>query len=122
MLKDFLLYPNPGGSVILAVNREALQEATERNIRLATVDVFTEEMADFSLVFETVEHSCTIEPTLTETGNLQLAIVAKGDNSSESCHEKARVSQTYILYRLAWSRYQLLALSPGFPACCEAWG
>ncbi len=108
--------------MILAVDREALQEATERNLRLATVDGFTEEMTDFSLVFETVEHSCTIEPTLTETGNLQLAIVAKGDNNSEFCHEKARVSQTYILYSLAWSRYQLLALSPGFPACCEAWG
>lgn len=79
--------------MILAVDRKALQEASESNPRLATVDGFTEELADFSLLFEMVEFSCTLEPTLTETGNLQIAIVAKGDNSSEFCHEKAQVRQ-----------------------------
>ncbi len=77
--------------MILAVDREALQEVSESNPRVATVDGFTGEMTDFTLIFETVEQSCTIEPSLTETGNLQIAIVAKGDNNSEFCHEKAHV-------------------------------
>ena len=77
--------------MIIAVDRDALEDATMNDPELSTVDGFVERMTE-TAVFQTVGQSCTIEATITDTGNLEITLVAKGDNNSEFCNEKANVS------------------------------
>ena len=85
----------------VAVDRAALEEASENDLSLGTADGFAGRMAELEEVFTDIEENCSIEISITDAGNLQMTLLATSESTSDFCNEKSRVS--YYIWTLASS-------------------
>ena len=74
----------------IAVDRAALDVASTSDPDLTTVDSFVERMVEADL-FENVADGCTLEVSLTDTSNLQMALVTVAMENAEFCNNKSKV-------------------------------
>lgn len=74
----------------IAVDRDALQEASQSDPAVATLDGFVSRMTA-SFIFQDVPERCTLESTLTDTGNVVIVMQPRDSNDSEFCHNKTEV-------------------------------
>lgn len=83
--------PICGGTITVAIDREVLDDVSETDPESVTVDSFVERMTDIE-VFSEVEGNCTVEATVTSTGDMELVLVAGSPEdamSSELCNRLA---------------------------------
>lgn len=85
-----------GGVVTIAVDRAALDVASTSDPDLTTVDSFVERMVEADM-FENVADGCTLEVSLTDTSNLQMALVSAAMDNAEFCNNKSKVRVTSSL-------------------------
>ena len=74
----------------IAVDRAALDVASTSDPDLTTVDSFVERMVEADM-FENVADRCTLEVSLTDTSNLQMALVSAAMDNAEFCNNKSKV-------------------------------
>ena len=79
-----------GGVVTIAIDRAALDEASADEPDVGTVDGFVERMVEADM-FDDVAERCTLEVTLTDTSNLQIALMAIAMQNAEFCNQKSEV-------------------------------
>ena len=79
-----------GGVVTIAIDRAALDEASADEPDVGTVDGFVERMVEADM-FDDVAERCTLEVTLTDTSNLQIALTAIAMQDAEFCNQKSEV-------------------------------
>ena len=77
----------------IALDREALDDVAQTDPDVGTVDGFVERMTDSEL-FEKIVGNCTLEATLTSTGDMEIllgAVSPRDAESSQLCNKLAEV-------------------------------
>ena len=89
-----------GGATTLAIDRVALDDASQTNTALRTVDEFAGQMATAEL-FSELPGKCELEVVLTNTGDLQMLFCATSTEHAQFCMDKSEVrckEKTTIFY------------------------
>ena len=79
-----------GGATTLAIDQEALDDASQTNTALRTVDEFAGQMAAAEL-FSELPGKCELEVVLTNTGDLQMLFCATSTEHAQFCMDKSEV-------------------------------
>ena len=80
-----------GGAVTVALDQDALDEASEQDSELGTVDGFVSRLMEFPLL-KKLRGKCQVEATLTDTSNLQLTLSAELSTEAKHCQSISEVS------------------------------
>lgn len=85
------LHPHAGAAVTVALDQDALDEASEQDSELGTVDGFVSRLME-SPPLQKARGKCQVEATLTDTGNLHLTLSAQLSTEAKHCQSTAAVS------------------------------
>ena len=85
------IHIHTGGAVTISLDRHALDEASEGDQNLGTLDGFVSRLLQFE-AFRELHLLCHIATTLTRTSDLHLVVSAVGLQEAELCHTMTHVS------------------------------